>query len=209
MQKWEMSEVLRFPEHFGTVQEGSIIKVEPNWQSEVNADSIIVKGVYVLKGHMHFDFKENESNSKDGIYIEHLDIEKDEAYFEYALPFSIDVPNEEVANIKIQTFQSVVTVNERGECVCKWEVSCDLEKEEAEKKIEVIEQEQPITVAHIEQEHQITVTHEENEQLQQAQKMVKAAILESSGISNEEVDFFDQLAEAYSVVQVQLNASKK
>ncbi|MCH7322248.1 alanine racemase [Solibacillus sp. MA9] len=203
MQKWEMSEVLRFPEHFGTVQEGSIIKVEPNWQSEVNADSIIVKGVYVLKGHMQFDFKENESISKDGIYIEHLDIEKDEAYFEYALPFSIDVPNEEVANIKIQTFQSDVTVNERGQCVCKWEVSCDIQKEEAE-KIEVIEQEQPIKVV-VEE----TVVLEEKEQLQQAQKMVKAAILESSEISSEEVDFFDQLAEAYSVVQVQLNASKK
>ena len=192
-----MSEVLRFPEQFGTVQDGSVIKVEPNWHSEVNGDSIIVKGVYVLKGHMHFDFKENESSSEDGIYIEHLDIEKDEAYFEYALPFSIDVPNEEVADIKIQTFQSAVTVNEQGQCVCNWGVSCSIEKKEAE-PIAVLEQVEPIAEV-----------QDDQQQLQQPQNLVKSAVVESSVMSNEEVDFFDQLAEAYSVVQVQLNASRK
>ena len=203
IQKWEMSEVLRFPEQFGTVQEGSVIKVEPNWQSEVNGDSIIVKGVYVLKGHMHFDFKENESISEDGIYIEHLDIEKDEAYFEYALPFSIDVPNEEVADIKIQTFQSAVTVNEQGQCVCNWGVSCSVEKKEVE-PIAVLEQVEPIAAV-----EPIAEVQDDQQPLQQAQNLVKSAVVESSVMSNEEVDFFDQLAEAYSVVQVQLNASRK
>lgn len=196
-----MSEVLRFPEQFGTVQQGSIIKVEPNWQSEVNGDSIIVKGVYVLKGHMHFDFKENESVSEDGIYIEHLDIEKDEAYFEYALPFSIDVPNEEVADIKIQTFQSAVTVNEQGQCVCNWGVSCSIDKKEAQ-PIAVLEDNEPIATVE-------PIAEVQDEQLQQAQSIVKSAAVESSAIVNDEVDFFDQLAEAYSVVQVQLNAARK
>lgn len=196
-----MSEVLRFPEQFGTVQQGSIIKVEPNWQSEVNGDSIIVKGVYVLKGHMHFDFKENESVSENGIYIEHLDIEKDEAYFEYALPFSIDVPNEEVADIKIQTFQSAVTVNEQGQCVCNWGVSCSIDKKEAQ-PIAVLEDNEPIATVE-------PIAEVQDEQLQQAQSIVKSAAVESSAIVNDEVDFFDQLAEAYSVVQVQLNAARK
>ena len=200
IQKWEMSEVLRFPEQFGTVQDGSVIKVEPNWHSEVNGDSIIVKGVYVLKGHMHFDFKENDSSSEDGIYIEHLDIEKDEAYFEYALPFSIDVPNEEVADIKIQTFQSAVTVNEQGQCVCNWGVSCSIVKKEAE-PIAVLEEIEPI--------EPIVEVQDDQQQLQQAKNLVKSAVVESSAMSNEEVDFFDQLAEAYSVVQVQLNAARK
>ena len=47
------------------------------------------------------------------------------------------------------------------------------------------------------------------EQPQEAIEYIKSIIAEPSQIPSEEVDFLEQLAEAYSVVQVQLNASRK
>lgn len=197
MQNWQMQEVLSFPAHFGTVQQGSIIKVEPNWQSETNEDSIVIKGVYVLKGNMQFDFKEHEQASEEGTFIEHLALEKDEAYFEYALPFSIDLPNDDIENVTVKVLKSTVDVNEAGQCVCSWDVCCDVEKKTA------IQEEVAIVKEDIKLE-----ALEEEVKTQEPLDYVKTLIEETPQLSSEEVDFLEQLAEAYSVVQVQLNTKK-
>lgn len=198
MQNWQMQEVLCFPAHFGTVQQGSVIKVEPNWHSEMTESSIVLKGVYVLKGSMQFDFKEREETEQEGTFIEHLAIEKDEAYFEYAIPFSIDIPNDDVENVNIKALQSTVDVNEQGQCVCSWQVHCDVEKKaQPDEEIAIVKEE--IKLEAIAQESPTV----------EPLSYVKAKIEESSQLSGEEVDFLEQLAEAYSVVQVHLNRETK
>lgn len=198
MQNWQMQEVLCFPAHFGTVQKGSVIKVEPNWHSEMTESSIVLKGVYVLKGSMQFDFKEREEIEQEGTFIEHLAIEKDEAYFEYAVPFSIDIPNDDVENVNIKALQSTVDVNEQGQCVCSWQVHCDVEKKaQPDEEIAIVKEE--IKLEAITQESPTV----------EPLSYVKAKIEESSQLSGEEVDFLEQLAEAYSVVQVHLNRETK
>lgn len=200
-----MQEQLCFPTHFGSVQPGSTIRVEPNWHSETNEDSIVVKGVYVLKGNMQFDFKEREVPLQEGTFIEHIDIEKDEAYFEYALPFSIDLPNDDIENVAINVLKSTVDINEAGQCVCSWEVGCKVEKKT------VVEDEVPIVKEEIKVEAKEEIKREAKEEDVQSPEpldYVKTLIEETPQLSSEEVDFLEQLAEAYSVVQVQLNAKK-
>lgn len=208
MQNWQMQEVLCFPAHFGTVQQGSVIKVEPNWHSEMTESSIVLKGVYVLKGSMQFDFKEREETEQEGTFIEHLAIEKDEAYFEYAIPFSIDIPNNDVENVNIKALQSTVDVNEQGQCVCSWQVHCDVEKKaQPNEEIAMVKEDlqlEPVMKKEIKSEPIVEVT-----QSDEPIDYVKAIIEESPQLSSEEVDFLEQLAEAYSVVQVHLNKEHK
>lgn len=206
MQNWQMKEVLCFPAHFGTVQQGSIIKVEPNWHSENKEDSIVIKGVYVLKGNMQFDFKEREVSAQEGTFIEHLDIEKDEAYFEYAMPFSIDLPNDDIENVAVNVLKSSVEINEAGQCVCSWDVCCDVKNKTLVEDVEPVQEEKKSEII----KEQVPVTEAINEEaLVEPQEYVKTLIEETPHLTSEEVDFLEQLAEAYSVVQVQLNTARK
>ena len=206
MQNWQMQEVLCFPAHFGTVQQGSVIKVEPNWHSEKNEDSIVVKGVYVLKGNMQFDFKEREASAHEGTFIEHVDIEKDEAYFEYAMPFSIDLPNDDIENVAVNVLKSSVEINEAGQCVCSWDVRCDIEKKTPFEEVKPVQEEKKPEL----KEEQVPVAQAMNEEAPvEPLDYVKTIIEETPNLSSEEVDFLEQLAEAYSVVQVQLNTARK
>ena len=206
MQNWQMKEVLCFPAHFGTVQQGSVIKVEPNWHSENKEDSIVIKGVYVLKGNMQFDFKERDASAQEGTFIEHVDIEKDEAYFEYAMPFSIDLPNDEIENVAVNVLKSSVEINEAGQCVCSWDVRCDIEKKTPVEEVKPVQEEKKPEV----KEEQVPVAQAMNEEAPvEPLDYVKTIIEETPNLSSEEVDFLEQLAEAYSVVQVQLNTARK
>lgn len=206
MQNWQMQEVLCFPAHFGTVQQGSVIKVEPNWHSEHKEDSIVIKGVYVLKGNMQFDFKEREASAQEGMFIEHVDIEKDEAYFEYAMPFSIDLPNDDIENVAVNVLKSSVEINEAGQCVCSWDVHCDVKKKTLVEEMQPVQEEKKSEVT----EEQMPVAEAINEEAPaEPLDYVKTLIEETPQLSSEEVDFLEQLAEAYSVVQVQLNTARK
>lgn len=210
MQNWQMQEVLCFPAHFGTVQPGSKIKVEPNWHSEKNEDSIVVKGVYVLKGNMQFDFKEREASAHEGTFIEHVDIEKDEAYFEYAMPFSIDLPNDDIENVAVNVLKSTVDVNEAGQCVCRWDVRCDIEKKTILPEVEPVQEVKKVEVVKEEvKEEEVKEDVKEEVPVTEPLDYVKTLIEETPQLSSEEVDFLEQLAEAYSVVQVQLNTTRK
>lgn len=207
MQNWQMQEVLCFPAHFGTVQQGSVIKVEPNWHSENKEDSIVIKGVYVLKGNMQFDFKERDASAQEGTFIEHVDIEKDEAYFEYAMPFSIDLPNDDIENVAVNVLKSSVEINEAGQCVCSWDVRCDVEKKTLVQEVEPVQEEKKSEV--IIEEVPVTEAMKEEAPAKEPLEYVKTLIEETPQLSSEEVDFLEQLAEAYSVVQVHLNTARK
>ena len=145
MKQWEMSEVFTFPTYLGNVIDASSVQVVPNWQQEEKEDSIVIKGVYVIKGHVQFDFVPREDEQEQtGIYIEHLDVEKDQAYFEYALPFSIDVPNEEVEKVTIRAINPQFDTKAQNHCTCSWNVCCDVEKRKAIVEEQLIKPTQPI-----------------------------------------------------------------
>lgn len=216
MPEWEMNEIFTFPSHLGSVT-GASLHVKPNWQQEEIEDSIVLKGVYVIKGNVQFDFVPLESEQEtEGIFIEHIDIDQDQAYFEYAIPFSIDFPKEGITKVAMRTSNATLGTGQGTQCQCSWNVHCDIEKQseitaepapvevavqkpEAQKvqleegKIEPIKH--VIQIKEVEQQQPHQVALQEKEQLENEQE----AFVE------DEVDFLNQLAEAYSIVQVHLN----
>lgn len=193
MQQWEMKETFTFPKQLGNVQENSKIVVEPKWHEEISEDSVVVRGIYVVKGNIQFDHVAREDEIEEGIYIEHMDIEKDHGYFEYALPFSVDFPNDDIEAVSLRINDIKVEPN-NGYCSCSWAVHCDVEK----KVQAIVEVEEPAPVEEI-------VVEQPAEEVQprlQAEKEVESTQMAQT--VPHELDFLEQLADAYSRVQIQL-----
>ncbi|MCM3720672.1 alanine racemase [Solibacillus isronensis] len=193
MQKWEMKETFTFPKQLGNVQENSKIVVEPKWHEEISEDSVVVRGIYVVKGNIQFDHVAREDEIEEGIYIEHMDIEKDHGYFEYALPFSVDFPNDDIEAVSLRINDIKVEPN-NGYCSCSWAVHCDVEK----KVQAIVEVEEPAPVEEIVVEKPV----EEVQPRLQAEKEVESTQMAQT--VPHELDFLEQLADAYSRVQIQL-----
>ena len=193
MQQWEMKETFTFPKQLGNVQENSKIVVEPKWHEEISEDSVVVRGIYVVKGNIQFDHVAREDEIEEGIYIEHMDIEKDHGYFEYALPFSVDFPNDDIEAVSLRINDIKLEPN-NGYCSCSWAVHCDVEK-----KVQAIaEVEEPAPVEEIVVEQPV----EEAQPRLQAEKEVESTQMVQT--VPHELDFLEQLADAYSRVQIQL-----
>ncbi|AWE08184.1 alanine racemase [Lysinibacillus sp. 2017] len=217
MLEWKMTEAFTFPSYLGNVT-GATLTVKPNWQQEELEDSIVLKGVYVIKGNVQFDFIPIEDEKAiEGTFIEHLDIEQDQAYFEYALPFSIDFPRDDVEKITMRVEDQAASFEKGTNCTCTWQVCCEVEKKAAvivEKKEAVIveKQEAPVVEKKVEEEIVQQPIELEVKQLAVEEvdlEYVKSFVVEGKETTTEEVDFFEQLAEAYSVVQVQLKNGNK
>ena len=193
MQQWEMKETFTFPKQLGNVQENSKIVVEPKWHEEISEDSVVVRGIYVVKGNIQFDHVAREHEIEEGIYIEHMDIEKDHGYFEYALPFSVDFPNDDIEAVSLRINDIKVEPN-NGYCSCSWAVHCDVEK----KVQAIVEVEEPAPVEEIVVEKPV----EEVQPRLQAEKEVESTQMVQT--VPHELDFLEQLADAYSRVQIQL-----
>lgn len=193
MQQWEMKETFTFPKQLGNVQENSKIVVEPKWHEEISEDSVVVRGIYVVKGNIQFDHVAREDEIEEGIYIEHMDIEKDHGYFEYALPFSVDFPNDDIEAVSLRINDIKVEPN-NGYCSCSWAVHCDVEK----KVQAIVEVEEPAPVEEIVVEQAV----EEVQPRLQAEKEVESTQMAQT--VPHELDFLEQLADAYSRVQIQL-----
>lgn len=189
MQQWEMSEIFTFPKHLGNVLANSKIEVIPKWHEELNEDSVMLRGIYVLKGNIQFDHVAREEDLDEGIYIEHIDIEKDYGYFEYALPFAVDFPNDDIESIKLRINEVKIEPN-NGCCLCSWDVHCDIEKKvqamEEPEEIEAIAE--PIQQPVAEEVHPVQLQEEASPQY----------------LVSEELDFLEQLADAYSSVKITL-----
>ncbi|MGN7476790.1 alanine racemase [Solibacillus silvestris] len=217
MQQWEMNEMFTFPKQLGNVLANSKIVVEPKWHEETKDDSIVLRGIYVLKGNIQFDHVPREEEIEEGIYIEHMDIEKDHGYFEYALPFAIDFPNDDIGNISLRIKDVKIEPN-NGCCLCSWHVHCDMEKNvqaiaEVSEKAEIAENAE---VLEITENAEIVEMTEAAEPVQQpsieehivlAEADLQAELQQETPpvqLVSEELDFLEQLADAYSRVQIQV-----
>ncbi len=233
MLEWKMTEAFTFPSYLGNVT-GATLTVKPNWQQEELEDSIVLKGVYVIKGNVQFDFvPTDDEKSIEGTFIEHLDIEQDQAYFEYALPFSIDFPRDDVEKITMKVEEQTASFEKGANCTCTWQVCCEVQKKEAmivevEKKEAIIVEKPEVAIvekkeAAIGEKKEVVIAEQPAEKIVQQPielevkelaveevdlDYVKSFVVEGKETSTEEVDFFEQLAEAYSVVQVHLNNKK-
>ena len=218
MQQWHMNETFTFPKQLGNIQQNSKIVVEPKWHEEFNEDSVVIRGIYVVKGNIQFDHKAREEEIEEGIYIEHIDIEKDYGYFEYALPFSVDFPNDQIEKVSLQINEIKLEPN-NGYCSCSWQVNCDVERKvqaieevkkidevkevKAEKEVEAIQEIEEIKET-VEPIQQMAITDQQEEEVESHILFHEEVQRQAQHLPAEEIDFLEQLADAYSRVQIQL-----
>ena len=246
-----MNENFIFPNFLGNVIGTPSIQVKPSWQQQVENESVILNGVYIVKGHVQFDFEPIEQEQQqEGILIEHIDVEQDQAYFEYAIPFSIDFPKEEVEKVTIEAM-SPKLIADKGSCTCSWQVQCHIEKKApvvlAEAKVEeepivkepIVEKiavkeavmekpveeavvmgksvveavespavEQPIVDKLVIEDYRQKLADTAKEEMVAPKAPIEVFSNEAK-YKEEEADFFEQLAEAYSIVKVQMSKVEK
>lgn len=127
-----------FPQGLGNITEVQDIQIKVNWEQQHQK----VCGLYVIKAKVKFDFLPVDAS--DGIFIEHIDLEDDTAYFEYGVPFEHATKDILVQQLTINSIQATADTNFRVE----WDVAAQIEHAVPEVKQIVPEIEQ--TVAKIE-----------------------------------------------------------
>ena len=117
--KWQVEEVFHFPIELGCVKEGKKINVQVNWETKQLSDVVSIHGIYHITARVLFG-AEGQFQSDVGTLIEHVDLEGDEGYFEYAVPFSLDLPNVELKDLRVED----VKTNCENVLHIAWQVVC-------------------------------------------------------------------------------------
>ncbi|RHW33370.1 hypothetical protein D1B33_15080 [Lysinibacillus yapensis] len=132
MQKinWEMMTQFVFPEQLGTVEEVVSVDIKPIWQQIETEDSVRLVGIYHIAAVARFNPYELPEYS-DGTFIEELEFDGNNGYFEYALPLEVDLPREKVAyecQPQVSIDDLSFFVYDGSNCTFKWEVGCQFDE---------------------------------------------------------------------------------
>ena len=132
MQKinWDMMTQFVFPEQLGAVEEVVSVEIKPIWQQIETQDSVRLVGIYHIAAIARFNPEELPEYS-DGTYIEELEFEGNNGYFEYALPLEVDLPREKVAydcapQVRINDVAHFIY--DGSNCTFKWDVDCEFDE---------------------------------------------------------------------------------
>ena len=103
--QWEVEELFTFPLELGCVKEGKKINVQVNWEAQELMGVIHIRGIYHITAKVRFGLERQEQFSA-GTLIEHIDLEGDEGYFEYAIPFSLELPNGQLKDLRVEDIKT-------------------------------------------------------------------------------------------------------
>lgn len=127
---WEMMTQFVFPEQLGIVEEVLSVEIKPIWQQVETEESVRLVGIYHIAATARFNPSELPEYS-DGTFIEDLELDGNNGYFEYALPLEVDLPREKVANNcqpQIHINDISFFVYDGSNCTFKWDVDCGFEE---------------------------------------------------------------------------------
>lgn len=126
--QWEMMAQFIFPAQLGIVEEVISVDIKPRWQEVETEESIRLTGIYHIMAVVRFNPNETPRFS-EGTFIEHIEFDGNNGYFEYALPFEVDLPREKVEetkhpNINIEDLSFFIF--DGSSCLFKWDACCVL-----------------------------------------------------------------------------------
>ena len=117
--QWEVEEVFTFPLELGCVKEDKKINIQVNWEAKQLMEVIHIRGIYHITAKVRFGLERLEQFSP-GTLIEHIDLEGDEGYFEYAIPFSLELPNVELKDLRVEDIKTTC----QDSLHIAWQVIC-------------------------------------------------------------------------------------
>lgn len=102
---WHVRETFTFPNDFGCVKDVKLINVQANWECEQLPEELRIQGIYHIMARVEFD-RQKHARPEMGTLIEHVDVMEDEGYFEYALPFRLELPKMELKSLRVEDIQT-------------------------------------------------------------------------------------------------------
>lgn len=127
---WEMMTQFIFPESVGIAEEVLSVNITPRWQQFETEESVRLTGIYHITATVRLN-PNVQPVYREGTLIEHLDLNGNEGYFEYAMPLEVDLPREKVA-VGNEPALSVNNISyfvyDGSSCTFKWDVVCHFDE---------------------------------------------------------------------------------
>lgn len=130
MQKynWDLKTQFVFPEEYGIVEDVVTVDIKPRFQLIETEESLRLVGIYHITSVVRFDPHELPEYS-EGTLIEHLELNGNNGYFEYALPLEVNLPKDKIpAGCHPEVYIEYVRydVNDGSSATYNWDVCCTI-----------------------------------------------------------------------------------
>ncbi|WP_172369019.1 hypothetical protein [Sporosarcina jiandibaonis] len=123
--QWQMKEDFVFPESTGTPTGTESVRVTPRFTIDRSGESVRMTGIYHLAVNVEFDLEVPRTGKADSaILIDDVELNGNLGYFEYAVPFNIDLPPEANDPLNIATANAQCEMEGQGAIAVIWEVQC-------------------------------------------------------------------------------------
>lgn len=123
--QWQMKENFVFPSSTGMPTSTETLNVTPRFTIDRSTDNLRLTGIYHLAVNVEFDTEVNrESDVDSAIMIDDVDVAGKLGYFEYAVPFNIDLPPEADDPLNLITLNPSHEVDKEGQLAIIWDVEC-------------------------------------------------------------------------------------
>ena len=124
--QWQMKEDFVFPESTGTPMGTESVRVTPRFTIDRSNESVRMTGIYHLAANVEFDLEvpRKEKQVESAILIDDVELNGNLGYFEYAVPFNIDLPPEANDPLNIVTANAQSEMEGQGAIAVIWEVQC-------------------------------------------------------------------------------------
>jgi hypothetical protein len=139
--RWQIEEQFCFPPKLGVIKKVKTFSVQPKWQMRTFNQSVQLLGIYHMKASVLF--KDGRAEPL-GILIEDFDFNDDNAYFEYAFPLKVDLPNGNYRDISLTIVNEKATISSANNLIVSFEVVC---KFNTKKRTDADDQQSPTQLA--------------------------------------------------------------
>ena len=123
--QWQMKEDFEFPRTTGTPTGIESVRVTPRFKIDRSEDSVRMTGIYHLAVTVQFDLEVPAPKRLDSAtLIDDVELNGELGYFEYAVPFNIDLPPEANDPLNLATANASCETEGQGAISVIWEVQC-------------------------------------------------------------------------------------
>jgi len=141
---WDIRTQFVFPEEYGIVEDVVSVDIKPRFQLIETEESLRLVGIYHITSTVRFNPYELPEYS-EGTLIEHIELNGNDGYFEYALPLEVNLPKEKVptgCHPEVYIEDIYYDVNDGSSATFNWDVSCAISEPVIQPEIEPVNEEE-------------------------------------------------------------------
>lgn len=158
-----MEESFYFPGHIGVPQDAQSVKVKAGFTEKRTNDAVRLTGIYHIAAKINFSEGARGDELPDAaIFIDDVELEGLQGYFEYAVPLNIDLPPEVGHPMHVHAKDVKTTVDGEGVLQITWDVDCVYGEENNKKMADGKESEAHATENEVAKK-ELDVTNEQKE----------------------------------------------